>query len=371
MDPLLTVAIPTWNRAALLERQLCWLSRALRGGAGDVEVLISDNASTDETPAVIDRLRPALRGCELVVRRHPENLGAIRNIASCLRDARGLFVWVVSDDDTIADDALEFVVGTLRRRPDLALLALDFSSRTPAGRVLFDRCFAVDDDAVAPNGEELFARCVARRAGPRWGGLALTTALVYRTDLARQALDALPEGLDNLVVQLHWTGFCAVRGPTLFTRRRYLVCRAGGHHFRSSPLSYLQLKSADAAEVFARLAVEGVAPRVMLRKLVERPGAFVGLLPSCTRLAPGLVARLLARYLRALVVTAWWVGTGRAGRPVRSVRSVRGDGPGSVPACQRSSTSQFPGSPSGPHSRSANRRMPPSQRSTSSALRRT
>ena len=60
MGPALTVAFPTYNRAALLDRQLGWLSRALAGHEQECEILVSDNSSPDETPGVVERWRQAL-----------------------------------------------------------------------------------------------------------------------------------------------------------------------------------------------------------------------------------------------------------------------------------------------------------------------
>ena len=50
MPPLLTIGIPTYNRAKFLRRLLEQLRTELAGLDGQVEVLVSDNASTDDTP---------------------------------------------------------------------------------------------------------------------------------------------------------------------------------------------------------------------------------------------------------------------------------------------------------------------------------
>jgi glycosyltransferase involved in cell wall biosynthesis len=108
VDSALTIAFPTYKRAALLDRQLAWLSRALTGHEAACEVFISDNASPDETPAVVGRWREALaaRGATVRSHRNAENVGAIRNIARCITSARGRYVWTVGDDDVIEDGTL-------------------------------------------------------------------------------------------------------------------------------------------------------------------------------------------------------------------------------------------------------------------------
>ena len=55
--PLITVAICTRNRAALLEKAV---RSVLRQMTGDAELLIVDNASTDDTPGVAARLAASI-----------------------------------------------------------------------------------------------------------------------------------------------------------------------------------------------------------------------------------------------------------------------------------------------------------------------
>jgi glycosyltransferase involved in cell wall biosynthesis len=101
VPPLLTIAIPTYNRAAILERQLAWLAAAVRGHEADCELIVSDNASTDETPQVIDRWRAGLPAVLIRTHRQAQNVGAIRNIAWCIASASGRYVWSVGDDDAV------------------------------------------------------------------------------------------------------------------------------------------------------------------------------------------------------------------------------------------------------------------------------
>lgn len=259
MDSALTIAFPTYNRAALLDGQLAWLSRALAGHEASCEILISDNASPDETPDVVERWRRAFaeRGATVRVNRNPRNIGAIRNIAFCITAARSRHVWTVGDDDVIEDQALAYVLSETEQHPDLALLTLNFSSRlVTTGELRFERCYEIDDDAVHADGRELFFRCLEHDPG----GVALTTAQVYRSDLAGQAIREWRRGLHNLVTQIYWTGFCAANGPVKVTRETHLECAAGTHFFVGDPRLSYKLDLGDTAELYARLAKIGYPP---------------------------------------------------------------------------------------------------------------
>ena len=113
--PLLTIAIPTFNRA----EQLAGLLRVLLPQVADVpavEILIADNASQDDTPAVIARARDCLfgHGVRLRTFRHEANLGADANFAFCFREAAGRFFWICGDDDRIVAGAVADVLALLQ-----------------------------------------------------------------------------------------------------------------------------------------------------------------------------------------------------------------------------------------------------------------
>jgi abequosyltransferase len=96
---LLTIAIPTYNRAHLLDECLTALAREF-GNSLEIEIIVSNNASTDTTSAVVKRQIkinfPDLRYFE-----NSTNLGPDYNITQCFREAQGKYVWIFSDDDLL------------------------------------------------------------------------------------------------------------------------------------------------------------------------------------------------------------------------------------------------------------------------------
>jgi abequosyltransferase len=108
--PLLTFAIPTYNRAHLLDRLLNVLAEELRRETR-VELLISDNASPDNTSALIGAQRD--RGLQFRYIRNETNIGTDRNILQCFEQAAGKYVWIFSDDDIPAHGAIPRILATL------------------------------------------------------------------------------------------------------------------------------------------------------------------------------------------------------------------------------------------------------------------
>src|SRR5258708_16860602 len=87
--PLVTIAIPTFNRASLLKD--C-VTSALSQTYRHLEVLVSDNASTDETKEILSEFSDA----RLRVIRQETNIGPLPNFNACLADPRGdylVFLW--------------------------------------------------------------------------------------------------------------------------------------------------------------------------------------------------------------------------------------------------------------------------------------
>lgn len=304
MERLLTVAIPTYNRAALLDEQLEWFAQAVKGMEEHCELIVSDNGSSDGTREVVARWLKRLEktALKLHMQRHPRNLGAIRNIASCLDRATGRHVWTVSDDDAVAPDTLRFVLATVRRDPSLSLIILNFSSRHwRSGKLKFARCYEVDHDQIENPGHDLFERILSDPHPSRWGGLVLTTALVYRTEVAQAALREWPEGLDNLTLQLYVTAFCARQGKSLVTKETYLEMKGGRHFFSEDRRMFFRFKVAEIPEAFVKLVELGYSRELCRQKILnQRDEIKPRLLFQNLLRGPVAMFRVLRRYRATL-----------------------------------------------------------------------
>lgn len=113
--PLVTIAIPTYNRAS-------WLGDCLRSALSQTyphfDVLVSDNASTDRTPEVLRQFSdPRIR-----VVRQQTNIGLLPNWNACLSEAKGDYIVFVSDDDRIAPWMLERCVALTKGHPQIPVV---------------------------------------------------------------------------------------------------------------------------------------------------------------------------------------------------------------------------------------------------------
>ncbi len=123
IKPLLTIAVPTYNRASYLDLSLGRIFEEIGLLNKDqrylVCVRISNNASTDETDQVIAKyLLLGDVGFEVI--HNKENIGGERNVVQCFVNATTPYVWILGDDDVILHRGLKMVLDILQgQNPDI------------------------------------------------------------------------------------------------------------------------------------------------------------------------------------------------------------------------------------------------------------
>lgn len=108
-QPLLTIAIPTFNRSAclkLLLESIC--SQIAIDIVPRLEVLVFDNCSGDDTPAVVQGFLPGREYLRYI--RNEQDIGADKNFIKAFFAARGKYVWIIGDDELLFDGAIRRVL---------------------------------------------------------------------------------------------------------------------------------------------------------------------------------------------------------------------------------------------------------------------
>ncbi|MGA7294141.1 MAG: glycosyltransferase family A protein [Terriglobales bacterium] len=115
MKPRLTIAIPTVNRAGLVARAI---ESALAQTSPEIEIIVSDNGSTDDTATVIERY--AGRGLRTF--HHPSTMPATRHGQFLIEQAKGEFFIGLSDDDFLEPGFAAAVLSLFDRHPELSFV---------------------------------------------------------------------------------------------------------------------------------------------------------------------------------------------------------------------------------------------------------
>ena len=266
MKKLLTIAIPTYNRAALLDKQLAWLAIAIKGFESECEIVISDNCSTDNTPGVVKKWQSVFSNTVFIANRNRENIGLMPNIGFCLQTASSKYVWTVGDDDPIQERTLAHVVNTIKKNPSLNLMFLNCCGRDHhTNKILVKHWFASDSDEIITNSKPVFEQYLQNS----FGGVLFMTATIYKTELVQQALQQWTTSCKNLASQAYWTGFCAAQGNVIVTQDNYLECTMHASSLEENPRWSLMMRYVYIPEIYLKLLNLGYSTKFCQRMILE------------------------------------------------------------------------------------------------------
>lgn len=184
-----TVGIPTYNRSR-------WLGEAIRSVLSqdypDISILISDNASTDDTEQVVSSFFDP----RIVYYRHAENVGSVGNFNFIIGRTTTEFLVLLGDDDLLLPGHLRETLRALERFPSAGL--------AHAGSVIVDEDGATLDCHVrlvrtaADVHLEPRRQALERMMRSGWG--AAFSSVTFRTEeiVKSGGLSAIDSPIDDL-----------------------------------------------------------------------------------------------------------------------------------------------------------------------------
>ncbi|MDF5726959.1 MAG: glycosyltransferase family 2 protein [Rhizonema sp. PD38] len=272
MKKLLTIAIPTFNRAKLLDKQLAWLAQAIKGFESDCEILVSDNCSTDNTQDIVKKWQAVLSTVTFHYNRNSENVGVLKNIACCLKVATTKYVWTIGDDDPIQERAVSYVLAKIKENSNLSLLFLNFSGRNKntgeavhPPTIVGNRWFDADSEDGTGDGKAIFEHCYEKSVG----AVIFLTATVYRTDLVQRGLQIWKEAENNWIFLAFLAGYCAANGSVIVTKDVYMECIVGVSYWQKEQNSALLMQYKHIPEVLIKLEENGYSPQFCRQMIVN------------------------------------------------------------------------------------------------------
>jgi len=130
--PILSICIPTFNRAGYLKECLLSLLASAKENIDQLEIIVNDNASTDETALIVrdfQKVYPLIKYfC------NSENIGANQNSIKVAQMGTGKYIWVFGDDDKVTIDAIPKVLERIKLGYNLIICnfsinSIDFSQQ--------------------------------------------------------------------------------------------------------------------------------------------------------------------------------------------------------------------------------------------------
>lgn len=115
-QPLVTIGIPTYNRAATYLNQA--MQCAVNQTYPNIEIIVSDNCSTDNTGEIVKKFGdPRIKYYKQQV-----NIGAVPNSNFCLKQSKGYYFLQLHDDDMIDDDFIEICMKAADYSTDVGII---------------------------------------------------------------------------------------------------------------------------------------------------------------------------------------------------------------------------------------------------------
>ena len=190
--PKVSVLIPVFNGKRFLSE--C-LNSVLEQDFTDLEILLADDASTDGSAQLIERLAaqdPRIRWWT-----NPKNLGLAANFNSCLLAARGEYIkFVLQDDKLLSPATVRLMVAELEQNADVSLVGsasqlVDAESRLIETRQYFKPGIA--------DGLAIIKECLERSAN--WIGEP--SVVMFRRSQAERGFDVRYCQLIDLEMWFH------------------------------------------------------------------------------------------------------------------------------------------------------------------------
>ena len=119
MEPILTIAIPTFNHHNLLKKQIINLLPQL---TSNINLYILDNCSNPPMRVFLEN--EGINTSQFTIIENNQNIGGDANILKCYSIVKTGWIWVLSDDDLIQKDALTKLMKIISENSDTVFINL-------------------------------------------------------------------------------------------------------------------------------------------------------------------------------------------------------------------------------------------------------
>ena len=282
---IVSVVIPTYNRAHIVGRAI---ESALAQTYREVQVIVADDGSSDDTRAVAEAYGPRVT----YVRQANAGVSAARNLG--IRHARGEFIAFLDSDDVWRHWKIEAQMSALRRHPEAGLVWTDMSAVDESDRVIDARHLRVMYSAYQLVDIEKTLRQVDTlaslsahvptellpadvREGDIFSAILLGNLIHTSTVLFRRSWCEQTGGFDESFARAgedyeFYIRLCS-RGPVIFIDAPSTVYRIGAADQLTAPSMMLEIARNDLRAVqkwisHSRSHIQ-LPPQVVRRRLAE------------------------------------------------------------------------------------------------------
>jgi glycosyltransferase involved in cell wall biosynthesis len=152
---LLSLCIPTYNRLMLLTEALSAIIIQIDDKfTRSVEILISNNASTDDTEKYVKEVIANHPHLQIRYLCNEANMGADTNICRVIKQAKGEWIYLLSDDDIFLPGGLAKLLELIEKYPDFDAFCLNMYSFDKDPYLQGKSVFDIAEDKIIMNKDE-------------------------------------------------------------------------------------------------------------------------------------------------------------------------------------------------------------------------
>ncbi|MDR2010195.1 MAG: glycosyltransferase [Bacteroidales bacterium] len=118
---IISIAIPTFNRAEHLRENLENILPQIYDKQEEIELLINDNASTDNTSEIVMNIKDGYN-FPILYTKHPNNIGICENFNDVVDKTQGKYVFLMGDDDLLSPNFFDIILNILSQNEDFGII---------------------------------------------------------------------------------------------------------------------------------------------------------------------------------------------------------------------------------------------------------
>lgn len=144
----LSIAIPTYNRAHFLKEELDILLPQVQNRKEEIEIIISDNASTDDTELVIHEYMQTYDDV-IFYFKHTKSIDFEDNFDFAIKHSSGRYIYLLGDDDLHSPDFLSVLFKLIQKNYSIIYFNRLIGDENCSHNSLFDGDYSVMEDVCS------------------------------------------------------------------------------------------------------------------------------------------------------------------------------------------------------------------------------
>ena len=203
--PILSICIPTYNRAKYVDRCLREITKLKHK---NIEIIISDNCSSDNTAELVQNYNINDKRVRYFC--NDTNLGQTVNVTKCFELSRGRYIYITSDEDLINLDFFEKILDDL----------IKYSPSLVFGSIAFENNKNKFSDKEQ---DKIFSSIANIKLPERYAFRGYISGIIYKADcLNIEKLTCLAFDQSNLYGYMPAILMCISHGPII--TKKLTIC---------------------------------------------------------------------------------------------------------------------------------------------------